>query len=100
MTTALACLLPFILADESQAGARDIIGYVVNLGPTGLLTLFGWLWFTGRIVTRRELDAADKRCEEWKSTAMRAIGNNERLVGAAEKTASLAGGSASEKVSP
>lgn len=71
---------------EFVDAALDVIA---RAGPTGCLVLFAWLWMTGRIVSRGEMDRAEtaherekvqirserdharKEGAEWKFMAMR-----------------------------
>lgn len=48
---------------ELVDAALDVIS---KAGPTGCLVLFAWLWMTGRIVSRGEMDRAEKAHEREK----------------------------------
>lgn len=68
-----------------DASVQQVISYVSGLGGTGILILFSYLWFTGKIVTRRELDSSEQRNEqlkaerdEWKDAALRSLNLAER----------------------
>lgn len=78
----------YLLADPDLS-LSSLLKLIPSLGVTGVVIVFSWLMVTGRIVRRGELDAAEKRTEEWKEVALRSLGNNERLVGGNERAVRL-----------
>ena len=100
----------FGLGDNVDVGptVQSFISLVTSLGGFGMLALFSYLWYTGRIITAREFqeekDITEKLLEEaqsrydkleteknqWKDVAIRSLTNNERLQGATERMATIA----------
>ena len=68
----------------------QIVQWLTSLGGTGAMAAFIYLLYTGKIVWRRELDAAEGREKEWKDLALRSLGNSERAVTTAEHAATAA----------
>jgi RecB family endonuclease NucS len=81
----------FPLADPDPLTLQQLIAFLPQAGSVTILVAFCWLWYTGKIVTRRELDAAEQRAAMWQSVALRSLGNNERVSRAAEQATNLVG---------
>jgi ribulose bisphosphate carboxylase small subunit len=79
------------LADPDPITLQQILTYLPSISGGAVLALVTYAWTKGYIVTRRELDAAERRTEEWKALALRSQGIGERTSRAAETATSLLG---------
>lgn len=84
------------LISQAEGFPTDLLTKVSSLGGTAILAIIFYLMYTGKLVTRRELDKVQKEKDEWQQVALASLQNNkrvqataERAVGAIEKAAGV-----------
>lgn len=78
-------LLSEVAASTGDMTVLEFIKTLTGLTGAGVMALFIWLWLTGKIITRRELDAEKEEKSEWKEMALGLIDMNKRATGTAER---------------
>src|SRR6476646_77898 len=78
-------MLAEVAANAGDGSVTGLINTLAGLTGTGVMAFLIWLWLSGKIVTRRELDATKASEVEWKDMALSLIEMNRRATGTAER---------------
>jgi molybdopterin-guanine dinucleotide biosynthesis protein len=75
-----------LLSQTDPLTLNALLTHVGTLGSTGIVVIGFWLLYTGKLVTRRELDKVEAEKQEWKNTAITAYKNNSALQTLTDRT--------------
>lgn len=87
------------LAQSEPITLQSFVGLFAGASGFTVLSAVSWAWYTGKIVTRRELDDAKATAARWEQVALRSLsvtersqGNTARVAEAVEQTLSKSPG--------